>query len=258
MVNGKSIQVDDGEFTRVHNAIFEALARARLSGSEFRCVMFLFRKTYGWNKKEDVISLSQWAEGTDSKRPHVLTTLNSLLKKNIIYRRLDGGQIPTYGFNKYIEQWTGIEVQSEMGNRFQNRELLPEQVTVTKTGNTTVTNTGNGTVTKTGTHKRHKDKVKDKESGFQNLMFGALVKLCMIDAKVKRGQIARTAKTLLDAGYIPEDIEHFSEWWRAKDFRGKRGEPPTLGQVTDKILQAKQDFIFIPNSTSEPVYSEEF
>ena len=166
MVEGKSIQVDDGDFTRIHNAILEVLSKARLSGAEFRCIHSLLRKTYGWEKKEDRISLSQWAEGTDTKRPHVLETLNALVKKNIITRRIEGGQVPVYGFNKYIEQWQGIGVDSERGKRFIKEEVLPEQVTVpiqvtvTKAGNGSVTKAGNETVTNTGTHKRQK-KIKE-------------------------------------------------------------------------------------------------
>jgi phage replication O-like protein O len=99
--------------------------------------MFLFRKTYGWGKKEDTISLSQWGEGTDAKRHHVMASLNTLIEKKIIYRRLDKGQTPTYGFNKYVEEWEGIEADTKRGERFhKDEELLPEQVTVTNIGNT--------------------------------------------------------------------------------------------------------------------------
>jgi phage replication O-like protein O len=238
------IQIDEGEFTRIHNEILCALAKARLSGAEFRCVLFLLRKTYGWQKKEDKISLSQWAEGMDSKRPHVLTTLNELVKKNIIYRRMDGGQIPTYGFNKHFDQWTGIEVDAERGKRFKNVEVLPEQeplpgqVTVTSAGNTTVTKAGNATVTSAGTHKRKKETIKENNPE-QKIMFGELARICRVDPKLKAGQIGKTAKALLSANYCAADIAGFIGWWNANDWRGKRGSPPTLAQVLDNICQSK-------------------
>lgn len=170
--SGAEIQIDAGEFVRLHNSILEKMALARLSGAEFRALMFLFRKTYGWNKKEDRISLSQWAEGTNGKRPHVLRTLNELIRKRVIYRIDDQQPVPVYGFNKYFEQWLEVfDIDSARGQRFASQnEVLPTQVTVTNAGNTTVTsidNTdvtsiGNTTVTKTGTHKRNpKDTIKE-------------------------------------------------------------------------------------------------
>lgn len=245
MVSGTEIQVEDGGFARVHNALLEALAKARLSGSEFRCLMFLFRKTYGWGKKEDRISFSQWEEGTDTKKTHVFKTLNDLVQKKVIYRRLDSGQVPFYGFNKYVEQWEGVGLDSQRGERFNTEKVLPKQVplpkqvTVTYTGNSPVTYTGNGTVTKTGNNKRKKETV--KEIPEHQKMFGALARVCRVDPKLKAGQIAKTAKTLIGASYTAEDIDHFTAWWEANDFRGRRGDPPTLAQVVDKIMQAAQE-----------------
>jgi len=239
--NGNDIQIEQGEFTRVHNAIFDALSKARLSGAEFRCVLFLFRKTYGWNKKEDIISLSQWAEGTDSKRQHVLKPLKSLIEKKIIYKRLDKGQIPTYGFNKYIEQWIGIESDAERGNRFNKNEVLPKQVTVTKAGNSTVTKAGNRGVTQTGNNKRQvKDILKDKVPEHQ-IYFGALAEMCKLDMKLKAGQIGKTAKILIKAEYTIDDLKGFESWWYKNDFRGQKNEPPTLQQTVDKIYQYKSE-----------------
>ena len=162
MTDGADIQVENGEYVRLHHAILEALAQARLSGAEFRCVMALLRKTYGWNKKEDRISLSQWAAATNTARPHVLQTLNGLVEKRVILRWVDADHATWYGFNKYIEQWQGVfDKDSSRSQRFVEAEVLPEQVTVPKQV-TPVTKAGNTTVTKAGNNKRHiKDTVKD-------------------------------------------------------------------------------------------------
>lgn len=238
-MGSRPIQVEDGEYTRIHNAILEALAKARLTGSEFRCVFYLLRKTYGWNKKEDRISLSQWAEGTDTKRNHVMSILNGLIAKKIIYK-LDG-YIPTYGFNKYTDEWQDIGVDSKIGNRFS--KVLPEKVTVesvTLQGNSTVTFSGNKGVTKQGNNKRQLKTIKDNVVPHQKV-FTALVTVCRVDPKLKAGHIGKTAKSLLKAGYTPEDVDRFGMWWSRNDFRGRRGEPPTLGQVIEKIMQAKME-----------------
>ncbi len=73
-------------FTRVPNEILEALARTHLSPYESKIIFFIIRKTYGWNKTEDWISLSQIVEGTGIAKPNVSRTLNSLKRRNIIER----------------------------------------------------------------------------------------------------------------------------------------------------------------------------
>lgn len=112
--SGANIQVEDGEFLRIHNAILELLAKAPLRGQQFRCLMFLFRKTYGFNKKEDKISLAQWAEGTGLLRQNVWRELQLLIKCNVIYMASSGPKRPnTWGFNKRHEQWNFESVISE-------------------------------------------------------------------------------------------------------------------------------------------------
>lgn len=104
---GDGIQVDKGGFVRVHQTILELLATAPLRGQQFRCLMFLFRKTYGFNKKEDTISLKEWADGTGMKRQNVWRELQTLIRCNVIYGNSNGAKkAMTWGFNKYHEQWS--------------------------------------------------------------------------------------------------------------------------------------------------------
>lgn len=106
MTRGADIQVEDGNWSKVHNDIWESLAKTPLTGGEFRCLMFLFRKTYGFKKKEDKISLSQWSEGTGMKRQNVWVLLQSLIARKVIYCLSTGPKrAATWGFNKYVEQW---------------------------------------------------------------------------------------------------------------------------------------------------------
>ena len=106
MISGRNIQLENGNWSRIHNDIWTALARTPLSGAEFRCLMFLFRKTYGSQKKADAISLSQWAEGTAMKRQNVWRELRRLIDRRVIYMIPNGAKRPaTWGFNKYIEEW---------------------------------------------------------------------------------------------------------------------------------------------------------
>lgn len=108
-----SIQIDNGEFTRIHNDILDGLAKAHFAALEFRCLFFLLRMTYGWQKKEDTISLSQWGTGIgiDGKknRGNMLNTLNGLVAKGVIYTRSNGTSRPaTWGLNKEFFEKPGV------------------------------------------------------------------------------------------------------------------------------------------------------
>lgn len=98
------IQVENGNYTRIHNEILEMLAKTRLAPLEFALLMVIFRKTYGYQKKNDVISISQFCESTGANRIGIIKALNNLLRLNIIYRE-PVGQMYSYGFNKYYDQW---------------------------------------------------------------------------------------------------------------------------------------------------------
>lgn len=76
----------ESNFTRVPNEILEALARTHLSPYESKIVFFIIRKTYGWNKIEDWIALSQIEEGTGIAKPNVCRTIKSLRRRRIIAR----------------------------------------------------------------------------------------------------------------------------------------------------------------------------
>jgi len=74
--------------------------------------------------------------------------------------------------------------------------------------------------------------------GSQQDMFGAVAETCQLDAKLKTGQIAKQAKALLEAGYTPAQVRAFPAWWQSHDWRGQRGNVPTLAQLAELIKQS--------------------
>ncbi len=62
----------------IANEIMEALAGIRISGEEWQCLCVIFRKTYGWHKKEDWISLSQFNLLTKLKKPNIFRAIKKL------------------------------------------------------------------------------------------------------------------------------------------------------------------------------------
>ena len=63
-----------------------------LSGAEFKCLIFMTRKTYGWGKSSDQISLSQFVQGTGLSKPQVIKALASLCKYNVAIKTKHEGQ----------------------------------------------------------------------------------------------------------------------------------------------------------------------
>lgn len=117
-----SPQKEDG-FTPIANEIMDALCRTRIPGEERQVLDSILRKTYGWGKCEDKISLGTIAEMTGMKRSNVARALKSLLSKKIaLVIKSDSTGINLLKFNKNYEGW----VLSEVIPR--NRRVLSEVI----------------------------------------------------------------------------------------------------------------------------------
>lgn len=77
-------------FTAIPNFILDEIGPT-LTASEYIIIIFLCRKTYGWQKREDNISISQFEAGTPLMSSTINTTLNSLEKKRFIIRLRKNG-----------------------------------------------------------------------------------------------------------------------------------------------------------------------
>jgi len=131
-----SPQKENG-YTGIANEILESLVMTRLLGSEFQIVLCIIRKTYGFQKKEDRISLSQFQKDTKISRPTVVKTLKNLLSRSII-NKING----LYSFNKDWEKWG-------------SKGVLTSKGVFTTSGKGVLTKTGKGVLT----HKRKKETI---------------------------------------------------------------------------------------------------
>ena len=115
----------------IANEIAEALMKVNLSAYESRVLWFIFRKTYGWKKKTDWLSLSQFSKciGLDRRLIHrAIKSLSS--KKMIVINRDDKNRI-SYGFQKNYDRWQLKRVSSKKMTRLSSKEI-PTKDTVTK------------------------------------------------------------------------------------------------------------------------------
>ncbi|MBA7700180.1 hypothetical protein ES703_108889 [subsurface metagenome] len=101
---------EDGT-TPIANLLLEALAIARLSGKEKGIILYLWRRTYGWEKdgkrlKEKTISLSEFGKVCDSDTATVSKLLSGLVKRNILKRKFAGpGKGYSYSMNTRVGEW---------------------------------------------------------------------------------------------------------------------------------------------------------
>ena len=97
-----SPQIENG-YTRIANELLEHFTFAGINGSEYRIILIIIRKTYGFNKKKDRISISQFQE-TGMRRINVVRTIKSLIRKKIIFK--ENG---VYELNKDWEDWVVVK-----------------------------------------------------------------------------------------------------------------------------------------------------
>lgn len=98
-------QAEDGH-TDIANEILEALWKINLSAYETRVLIFLLRKTYGWHKKVDAISLSQFEKAIGLDRRLIHRTLKELSSKGMIVVIPQDDRKPvSYGFQKDYQKW---------------------------------------------------------------------------------------------------------------------------------------------------------
>lgn len=114
-------------YIKIANELFDIYINISrfLSPYENAVWLCIVRKTYGFNQKEDWISLSQVENMTGIRQPHVARTKKKLLLKNMIEKR-NGG----IGIQKDYDKWN-IPKQVYIP-----KQALPKQViTITQTGN---------------------------------------------------------------------------------------------------------------------------
>jgi phage replication O-like protein O len=145
------LQVENGHFTRIVNPLIDNLIKVPFKGCELALAMFIIRKTYGYQKKEDQISISQFMKGIGRGRPTVVKGLKNLQLINIaeLVKRGDSrNQSNVWKINKYHASWKLVNIA----------ELVK---TKRLTGKAVYTTTGKGGLT----HKRKKERTKESSDG---------------------------------------------------------------------------------------------
>ena len=87
-------QIENG-FCMLPNELLEAIARIRIPGESMQVFLVIIRKTYGFHKHEDRISLSQFNLSTGLAKSSIIRALRILISMNLIYKKVNG-TVSTY------------------------------------------------------------------------------------------------------------------------------------------------------------------
>src|SRR5690606_13025187 len=117
-------QLENG-YTPIANEILDALIRLRVPGEARQVLDVVIRKTYGYHKSTDRISLSRFSLLTGLKKTTVCKALAKLQQMNLITKKGNDGAT-LYKFNKDFDRW----------------KPLPERGIVARKGSLNVTHLG--------------------------------------------------------------------------------------------------------------------
>lgn len=120
-------------YTAIANEIMEHLSQTKLTDYQSRILHALWRKTYGFQKKTDVISLSQWSTATNIDTHNVPRTIRELSTRNIITVKHITPKTVEYQFQKNYELWdkttkTVINPTKKIEPLFTSNQILSDTI----------------------------------------------------------------------------------------------------------------------------------
>ena len=97
---------------QIPNSVIDELL-AKLTCAELKCYLFVVRKTKGWNKESDSISVSQFMEVTGLSNRSVITACESLVEMGLLERSGGERKLNTYSVKAFDFSQTGEKSSSD-------------------------------------------------------------------------------------------------------------------------------------------------
>jgi phage replication O-like protein O len=103
LLENASPQLENGH-TRISNELLEAIIKCHFCATELNIIWFIARNTYGWQRKEAIISYGMIAKGIDADIRYVKRMVNRLIKNGVIFKeKIDNQNL--LGLNKNYKSW---------------------------------------------------------------------------------------------------------------------------------------------------------
>lgn len=242
---------DQPGYTRTPNALFDALPE--LSEVKLKLVLHIIRKTIGWGKDTDPISLTQFEQATDLSRPAIVEALKELLDQGWIAAAGRGkwgtpnwqcGPRLVNSVNQLTQATGSLSLPDSVNSVNQNGANLVNSVNPQKKESKEKKESDSAArVTRQRTTRENKEPVPE-------IVITTLADVCKIDravaTKTQRDQLYQSAGILARAGakqdqapeQIAEAIEYVAGYFRHKDWRGKKGQSPTPAVIREMWREA--------------------
>ena len=91
-------------YLKIANELFAAMIAYPFTSAEFKVVSHIIRKTYGWNKKEDAISVESISAPTTLSTRHTRRIIKKLVLDKVI-KKDKKTKINVLSINKAYPQW---------------------------------------------------------------------------------------------------------------------------------------------------------
>lgn len=124
-----SPQLENG-YIKISNELMDAFSRSFPGFTEGQIVLCVLRKTYGWHKKNDRISISQLVQMTGRSRRMVIYALQNLEAKKMIFVSRSFQEINEITFNKNYSEWK----MDEKALQYQKLHLVQKVAPSAKNG----------------------------------------------------------------------------------------------------------------------------
>lgn len=125
------------QYIRISAEFMDALCKIRIPGEARQIFDCIIRKTWGWNKKEDAISLSQFASMTNVSRRNVRRAVLTLELMQMVSVKKDTGNITSYSIQKDYDKWVG-SVKKDTGVRSDTTPVSKKRTKVVSKKRTTI------------------------------------------------------------------------------------------------------------------------
>ena len=120
------------KYTRISNEMLEAICSADLSKAQYKALLYIIRRTIGWNKDADCISVKRMAEETGQQRRTMLKAVNDLERMNVISVSRSAGHAGKIALEP-VSKWTLVSKSTHVSKTTQGDVQFSTQVGVYKT-----------------------------------------------------------------------------------------------------------------------------
>ena len=97
---------------QVPNAVIDELM-AELTGAELKCYLYVLRKTKGWNKEFDAISVTQFMESCNLSNRTVIDACDRLVELGLLEQKTGSNRIKIFSVKSYEIDLSGSEESSQ-------------------------------------------------------------------------------------------------------------------------------------------------